>query len=64
MKNFVKICLIICAALACIGGICMCAGAALGSGPREVLEMVNADQFHIGNWQDRKSTRLNSSHWS
>ncbi len=50
MKNFVKICLIICAALACIGGICMCAGAALGSGPREVLEMVNADQFHIGNW--------------
>lgn len=50
MKNFVKVCLIICLALACIGGICMCAGAALGSGPREVMDMVQDNQLRIGNW--------------
>ena len=50
MKKFVKVCLIICAAMACVGGICMCAGAALGSGPMEVMDMMREDQIRIGNW--------------
>ena len=50
MKNFTKICLIICIALVCIGGICMCAGVALGSGPREVMEMMDDGNLHIGNF--------------
>ncbi len=50
MKKFTKICLIVCLALACIGGICMCAGIALGSGPREVMEMIDRQGIHVGNF--------------
>ena len=50
MKKFTKICLIACLALACIGGICMCAGIALGSGPREVMEMIDRQGIHVGNF--------------
>ncbi len=51
MKNFTKICLILCLAFTCAGAICICIGMALGSGPREVLRMVEDGHFQIGNWQ-------------
>lgn len=50
MKNFTKICLIISLTIACIGIICLCAGIALGSGLKEVMELADRGGLDIGNW--------------
>lgn len=50
MKKFTKICLLISLCIACIGIICMCAGIALGSGPREVMEIADRGGLDVGNW--------------
>lgn len=55
MKNFTKICLCICLAFVCLSIICLGAGAALGSGFKEVRRMVDNGELdvgdlHIGKW--------------
>lgn len=50
MKNFTKICLIVSLCIACIGILCLCAGIALGSGPREVMEIADRGGLDVGNW--------------
>lgn len=50
MRSFAKVCLIICLALGCVGGICLCTGVALGSGAREAMKYVENEGIHLGNW--------------
>lgn len=55
MKGFTKICLIVSLIFVCVGAACLCAGAALGSGLKEVWAMAGNGEFqvgdlHIGGW--------------
>lgn len=51
MKKFTRICLAISLATACIGAICMGAGIAFGSGPREVIELAERGGLNTGGWK-------------
>lgn len=50
MKGFTKICLLISLVCVCIGIVCLGAGAALGSGVKEVWAMARDGELNVGNF--------------
>lgn len=48
MKNFTKVCLMICLVFVCISAVCMGAGVALGSGLKEVQALADEGGLSIG----------------